>query len=178
MALTLDDKEAIRDVIAAYAHAIDRRDWALMPALFHHDATFGFGPVEGGWRDFVQQARAIIDPCLRTQHQLGQVLIAEEGAGVALTETYMTAMHVVPAGYPAEAFPDRGETYAAVIAGRYIDRFEKRGHEWRIARRLGVYDWREYRAIGEADLAGMPAGACGFHDERDPAAQVVARWRG
>jgi hypothetical protein len=178
MALTLEDKDAIRDVISAYAHAIDRRDWALMPALFHADATFGFGPIEGDWRGFVEQARAIIDPCTATQHQLGQVLIAADGDNAALAETYMTAMHVVPAGYGGGVFPDRGETYAAVIAGRYIDRFEKRDGEWRIARRQGVYDWREYRDIGEADLAEMPEGACGYHDMRDPAAGVVARWRG
>ena len=179
MSIRIDDREAIRDVIAAYAHAIDRRRWDMMAQLFHPDAQFGFGPVAGDWQGFVEQARAIIDPCIRTQHQLGQVLLSFEGADVAHTETYMTAMHVVPAGYPVPSvFPDRGETYAAVIAGRYIDRFERRGGEWRIARRQGVYDWREYREIGAADLVGMPEGACGYHDDRDPSTPAAARWRG
>ena len=176
---TLEDREAVREVIARYAHAIDRRRWDMMPALFHPDATFGFGPIEGGWREFVEQARAIIDPCTATQHQLGQTLIAFAGPAVCDAETYMTAMHVVPAGYPRpEVFPDRGEAYAAIIAGRYVDRFEKRGGEWRIVRRRGLYDWREYRVIGEAGLAAMPEGACGYHDDRDPSTPVVAGWRG
>ncbi|WP_095012659.1 nuclear transport factor 2 family protein [Tsuneonella mangrovi] len=179
MTLTLADKDEIRDVLAAYAHAVDRRSWDLMERIFHDDATFAFGPVGGGWRDFLAQARAIIDPCIATQHQLGQMLIAEAGEGAAHSETYMTAMHIVPAGYPLpEVFPDRGETYAAIVAGRYVDRLEKRDGEWRIASRKGLYDWREFREIGAAELVNMPEGACGYHDERDPATPVVARWRG
>ena len=177
MPRTLEDREAIREKIALYAHAIDRRRWAMMEALFHPDARFGFGPVEGDWRGFVEQARGIIDPCTATQHLLGQTLIGFDGPDIAHCETYMTAMHVIPAGYPRpEVFPDREETYAAIVAGRYVDRFEKRSGEWRIARRQGLYDWREYRVIGEADLAGMPEGACGYHDDRDPSTAVVAGW--
>lgn len=176
---TLEDREAIRDIIALYAHAIDRRRWEMMERLFHPDATFGFGPVAGDWRGFVEQARSIIDPCTATQHQLGQTLIGFSGPLIADCETYMTAMHVVPAGYPRpDVFPDRAEPYAAIIAGRYVDRFEKREGAWRIARRQGIYDWREYRAIGSALLTGMPDGACGYHDDRDPSTPVVATWRG
>ena len=177
MTMRLEDREAIREIIALYAHAIDRRRWGMMERLFHPDARFGFGPVEGDWRGFVEQARAIIDPCIATQHQLGQTIIGFEDADTAHCETYMTAMHIVPVGYPRpEVFPVRDETYAAIIAGRYVDRFEQRGGEWRIARRQGLYDWREYRVIGEADLAGMPEGACGYHDERDPSTAAVAGW--
>jgi SnoaL-like domain len=177
MVSSIEDREAIRDVIAAYAHAIDRRRWAMMERLFHPDAIFGFGPIEGDWRSFVEQARAVIDPCIATQHQLGQTLIAFDGPDAADTETYMTAMHIIPPGYPATgAFPDKGENYSAVIAGRYVDRFERRSGEWRIARRQGLYDWREYRIIGEADLSTVPEGARGYHDDRDPSTPVVARW--
>ena len=100
-----------------------------------------------------------------------------EDADTAHCETYMTAMHVVPVGYSRpEVFPARDETYAAIVAGRYVDRFEQRSGGWRIARRQGLYDWREYRVIGDADLAGMPEGACGYHDERDPSTAAVAGW--
>ena len=46
----IEDREAIREVIALYAHAIDRRRWDMMEKLFHADALFGFGPIEGGWQ--------------------------------------------------------------------------------------------------------------------------------
>lgn len=179
MGLHLEDREAIRDVIGAYAHSIDRRRWDMMEKLFHPDAVFAFGDVAGDWRGFVEQARAIIDPCLATQHQLGQVQFAFEGDSICHTETYMTAMHTIPAGYPlAEVFPDKGAIYSAVIAGRYVDRFEKRDGEWRIARRTGLYDWREFREVEGVDLSEMPEGSTGYHDDRDPSAAVVARWRG
>ncbi|WP_416830423.1 MAG: nuclear transport factor 2 family protein [Erythrobacter sp.] len=179
MSIRIDDREAIRDIIAAYAHAIDRRRWSMMEHLFHGDARFRFGVVEGDWRGFVDQARAIIDPCLATQHQLGQVQFGFEGDTVCHTETYMTAMHTIPAGYPIpDVFPDKGKIYSAVIAGRYVDRFEKRSGEWRIAQRTGLYDWREFREVEGVDLSDTPGGASGFHDERDPSTPVVASFLG
>ena len=91
----------------------------------------------------------------------------------------MTAMHTVGAGYPAtQVFPDKGKIYSAVVAGRYVDRFEKRGGEWRIARRTGLQDWREFREVDGVDLSDLPEGAAGYHDDRDPSTPVVARWRG
>lgn len=179
MSIRIEDREAIRDIIAAYAHAIDRRRWGMMEHLFHSDASFRFGVVEGDWRGFVDQARAIIDPCLATQHQLGQVQFGFEGDTVCHTETYMTAMHTIPAGYPIpDVFPDKGKIYSAVIAGRYVDRFEKRSGEWRITQRTGLYDWREFREVEGVDLSDTPEGASGFHDDRDPSTPVVARFLG
>lgn len=179
MSMRLECREAIRDVIAAYAHAIDRRRWDMMPRLFHVDATFGFGPVQGNWEQFVEQAQAIINPCLATQHQLGQVQFGFEGGGICHTETYFTAMHTIPPGYPeTDVFPDKGKVYSAVIAGRYVDRFEQRNGEWRIARRTGLYDWREFREAEGVDLSELPEGMAGFHDDRDPSTPVVTRWRG
>ncbi len=175
---SLEDRAEITDVIVAYAHAIDRRRWGMMERLFHPDAQFQFGTVLGDWRGFVDQARAIIDPCLATQHQLGQIQFGFDG-DTCHTETYMTAMHTVPAGYPVpEVFPNKGKTYSAVVAGRYVDRFEKRDGEWRIAQRTGLYDWREFREVEGVDLSDTPEGAAGYHDERDPSTPVVKRWLG
>lgn len=179
MSLTLEDKDAIRDILAAYAHAIDRRQWGMMEALFHPDAVFAFGPVQGGWRDFVGQARAIIEPCVATHHQLGQMLIVPGHDGGAIAETYMTAMHIVPPDYPVpQVFPPRAEDYSAVIAGRYVDHLVRYEGGWRIMRRTGIYDWREFREIGPANLSDVPQEARGSHDSSDPAAPVSAWWLG
>ena len=71
----------------------------------------------------------------------GQMLIAADGPDAAIAETYMTAMHIVPPGYPlSTVFPDRGEDYSAVIAGRYVDRLVLYRGGWRIMQRTGIYD--------------------------------------
>ncbi|MEO9461977.1 MAG: nuclear transport factor 2 family protein [Marinomonas sp.] len=175
----LEDREAIRDIITVYAHAIDRRRWDIMPGLFHDDAEFGFGVVAGGWRDFVEQARGVIDPCLATQHQLGQILFGFEGDDVCHTETYMTAMHTIPPGHPMpEIFPPKDEIYSAVIAGRYVDIFEKRDGAWKIAKRTGIYDWREFRVVEGIDMSELGPDGQGKHDDTDPSTAAAAKWRG
>ena len=38
------------------------------------------------------------------------------------------------------------------LVGRYVDRFEKRGGQWRIAQRTVVYDWiRQQAMTGQSD---------------------------
>ena len=183
MTMRLEDREAIRDVITAYAHAIDRRRWDIMEHLFHADAQFAFGSLTGDWKSFVDQARDVIEPTLATQHQLGQILFNFSEETVCHTETYMTAMHTIPPGYPrSDVFPAKDKVYSGVIAGRYLDRFEKRttanGVEWRMAQRTGVYDWREYREVEGGDMSDLPADFCGAHDESDPSTPAAARWMG
>ena len=69
------DREIIHDMICLYAQALDRRRWDIMPNLFHEDGVFLFGEVSGAWKDFIPQARAIIDPMISTHHQLGNIFI-------------------------------------------------------------------------------------------------------
>lgn len=135
-------KAEMTDVIALYCHAIDRRRWELMDGVFHGDATYSFGTIEGTWREFVGIAQALIDPLPATHHQLGQTAFEIDGDR-ATTETYMTATHRIPADAPIDGpFPGRGQSYQLVMAGRYIDRFERRGGQWRIAHRTGITDWQ------------------------------------
>ena len=67
----------------------------------------------------------------RTFHSLSNMLIDLKGDH-AEAETYCTAYHEV-------AGPDG--LIEMVVGGRYLDRLEKRGGEWKIARRLYVMDW-------------------------------------
>ena len=75
----LADREAIRDKLCLYIHAIDRRRWDIMPSIFHDEAVFQFGDVEGDWRGFVEQASAIINPMISTHHQIGNILFDFKG---------------------------------------------------------------------------------------------------
>lgn len=66
-----------------------------------------------------------------TQHVLGQSVIELDGA-TAFAETHVTAHHRLTA--------DDGDR-DTVIGGRYLDRLDKRGAEWRIGQRTMLYDW-------------------------------------
>jgi ketosteroid isomerase-like protein len=162
--------DAIRRVTAHYAHAIDRRAFHQLEACFHPDATYRFATIDGDWRDFVAAAQAILGPLGATHHQLGPNLIAADGADAADSETTFTAYHHVPAGAPADGvFPGTGRDYAVIIYGRYIDRFEQRKGQWRIARRTGVQDARLDHLL--PDPPQVPAGP-------DPADLIGERlWR-
>ncbi len=159
-------RAAIADVLALYCHAIDRGRWTLLDQLFHDEATYSFGPIDGSWREFVAIARSMIDPLIVTHHQLGQTTYLIDGSR-ASTETYMTSTHRIPAdAAPGGAFPGRGEIYEAVIAGRYVDQFECRDGEWRITRREGIIDWRRDLPLPDGTALSQSLGPA------DPAATI------
>jgi hypothetical protein len=52
-------------------------------------------------------------------------------------ESYFQAYHLIE--------DESSGSYDLVVAGRYVDRFEKRNDEWRIAQRSIIVDWfRQY----------------------------------
>lgn len=125
------DRLAIADVLCRYARGIDRCDEEVLRAVWWPGAAcdYGNGVSDAGeWSATVVQALATM---LRTQHFLGNMIIDVEGEQ-ANAETYCRAYHEVsgPDG-PVEM----------EVGGRYLDRLEKRGGEWRIAHRRYVLDW-------------------------------------
>jgi hypothetical protein len=169
----LADRAAILDVLALYCHAIDRRNWELLADCFHPDATFRFGAIDGSWQDFVAAARAVIEPLRISHHMLGQTLLRIDG-DAARAETYMSAYHRVAADAPADAvFPGTGVDRDVVIAGRYVDRLEKRNGRWRIAHRTGLSDWRTERAASDGGLFDTPQEWRGDIGPSDPANGVL-----
>lgn len=173
----ISDRESIRDIIHLYTHAIDRRRWDIMPNLFHEEAVFLFGEVEGDWEGFVEQAKAIIDPMPATHHQIGNILFHFDG-NKAQTETYCTATHIVPADYPdGFPFPSLGKRYVATVGLRYIDEFEKRNGEWRILNRNGVFDWRHDSDFNDGGVLDGPPDMLGKHDDSDPSTPITKSWR-
>jgi hypothetical protein len=67
-----------------------------------------------------------------TMHHVGNMLVEVRG-DTASAETYAVAYH------SGEPLHDLRWNYAAGI--RYVDRFERREREWRIADRVTVLEW-------------------------------------
>ena len=127
------DRETIRACLARLARGEDRRDANLISACYWPNATTDFGISSGNFDAYLAWVVPGSPAVPVTQHVLGQSLTDLRG-DIALVETHVTAYHRVNMG---EAERD------TVIGGRYLDRMEKRGGDWRIAQRTMLYDWHQ-----------------------------------
>jgi hypothetical protein len=146
------EREKIRDCIARLARGEDRRDDELIRASYWPDSTIDHGVFTGSFDEYLAWVVPGSSAIPVTQHMLGQSVI-ELKDDTALVETHVTSYHRVVMG--------EGES-DTVIGGRYLDRMEKRGGEWRIAQRTMLYDW--YQDFGRSidwsqGLMGLPFGA-------------------
>ena len=128
-------ERAVERVLLGYARGIDRLDFDLVRACYWPEATDDHGGYSGGVDGFIEFVRGALARFERTNHFLGNLLIdVDLDAGVARAETYCVAHH---------RYVDAAGRDADMTAGlRYVDRFERRTDEWRIARRVCAYDWR------------------------------------
>ena len=124
------DRQAIVDCIHRYARGVDRRDEELLRSAYHPDAVEDHGAYIGpidGLVSFVDQVHAPFAAC---QRYVTNVSVEIDG-DVGHAETYWLCV----------LRPD-GPDDAMMSGGRYVDRFERRDREWRIARRVVVIDWQ------------------------------------
>ena len=133
-------ERAISQVLHRYARGIDRLDFDLVRSCYWPEATDDHGAYAGGVDGFMEFVRGALARFERTNHFLGNVMIEPDlERGVARAETYCVAYH---------RFHDAAGVETDMTAGlRYVDRFEQRGGEWRIARRVCAYDWRRVDAV-------------------------------
>lgn len=146
--LELWDREMIRDCLYRYCRGIDRADVALIRSAYWPDGTDSHGSYKGSAEGFVEWAVQALPVIERGIHQIHNVLIELRGQQAAV-ESYFTALQRQP--------NSSGRIVDVNMAGRYVDRFEKRGEEWRVADRIVVFDWHEERppqAGSEAERFG------------------------
>ncbi len=146
------DRENIRDCLARLARGEDRRDPDMITAAYWPDAVNDYGVWSGDFPAYLAWVVPGADAIKVTQHVLGQSLIVLDG-DTARVETHVSSYHRVDMGAG-----DRD----TIIGGRYLDRLEKRGGEWRIAERTLIYDW--YQDFGASidwsrGVMGMPFSA-------------------
>jgi hypothetical protein len=132
---TLLDREAIRECVFLYCRGIDRADETALRASYWPDATDSHGAYRGLASGFIDLALAKLREGPRMVHHVGNLSIELRGTQAAV-ETYFLAWQ-----RDRVAGSTRGEEEETFLAGRYVDRFEKRDSEWRVAARVVVYDW-------------------------------------
>jgi hypothetical protein len=130
---TMLDREQIRCALARLARGEDRRDAALIRSCWWEEARFDYGVYNGDFAAYLAWVVPGADAIIDTQHLLGQSHIELDGA-TAKVETHVFSYHRVTM---ADGDHD------TVIGGRYLDFFEKRDGDWRIADRVMLYDWEQ-----------------------------------
>ena len=125
------DRHEIHQVLLRYARGLDRLDNALARSCYWYDASEDHGHFVGTPDDFVPWADGTTLAFESTQHAVMNHFCDLQG-DEAFCETY----------YHFSGVTAEGPNFMST--GRYIDHFQKRNGEWRIANRVtiveGTYD--------------------------------------
>jgi ketosteroid isomerase-like protein len=141
------DREAIRECLYRYARGVDRLDAHMLRSAYWPDAIDTHLDFKGTAEEFIAWAFPIMRGMDQTLHMIANVLITLNGTR-ADVESYFYGYHRITV---------EGQKMDVIGSGRYLDRFEKRGDEWRVAERLVMTDWfRQY-----SDSANWDAGLLG-----------------
>lgn len=128
------DREAIRDCLYRYCRGIDRADEEALRSAYWPDGTDQHGAYSGSAAGFIGQALPRLRAGGHRVHTISNILI-ELHRDAAAVESSFFALQTTATAPTTETF----------LCGRYLDRFERRSGEWRIAARTVVYDWLEER---------------------------------
>jgi hypothetical protein len=127
------DKNAIREALMRYCRGVDRLDIPLINSTFHPDAInehWMTGPPLIG----EEIGQSIVDfegKMKKTMHNITNQVISLHGDSAG-SETYWVVWQIRIDGDDEVRFHN---------VGRYIDRFERRNGEWKIAHRLVVREF-------------------------------------
>jgi SnoaL-like domain len=112
--MLLAEREIAR-ALAAFARAMDERNWAALDRIVAEDARaeFGTGPVRGR-AAIVGLMRSFLDDCGPTQHLLGNLAIDVEGAQ-ARSRCYVSDLHLGTGANAALTFQTLGEYHDAWV---------------------------------------------------------------
>ena len=133
----LQDRQAIRDRLYSYHRAVDRADRDGLLDVYWPDAVERHGAFNGPSRKFVEWGLSLRDTFEISAHQMHNVLIELRGERAAVETTFTSLSRRRDAA---------GSVRVDFLCGRYLDLFEKRQGEWRIASRDVVFDWIEQPA--------------------------------
>ena len=121
------DRHEIWQVLQRYGRGLDRLDQALVRSCYFDDAIDDHGIVVGGVDKFIEWANGTTLAFVTTQHGVMNHYCELKGDD-AHAETYFTFIGV------AARAPH------LMSIGRYVDHFQRRRGEWRIANRVTIIE--------------------------------------
>jgi ketosteroid isomerase-like protein len=137
------DRQAIHQVMLRYARGLDRLDNELARSCYWDDAIEDHGQFVGTPGDFIKYADGTTLMFEAVQHAILNHFCDLQG-DEAFCETYYQFTGVTA-----------GEAPNFVSTGRYVDHFQKRNGEWRIANRVTIIE-SQMDVPKSAILANLP----------------------
>jgi len=122
----LEARTAIEDCLKRFARAVDRQDWRAARETYHQEAWDDHGFFKGPPDAFLAHIEKLHRQQDHSMHFNTNVLIEFQTKERAFVETYVLVL---------QRFDDRRVTASA----RYLDFFEKRNNQWRVAHRTLVF---------------------------------------
>jgi len=148
-------KQSIYELACQYSRGLDRLDADLLRSVFFEDAVCEYGFYNGPPAAFIDFAMQALGTHAANHHMVGNALIEVEG-DEAFGEIYFQAYHK---SMGASGFED------LIIAGRYIDRYEKRDDVWKIAYRSERNDWSRTSPTNDVYFEIAPDGLRGSRQD-------------
>ena len=139
----------IHRVLLKYFRGSDRFDLDLMATAYHPDAYDDHGTYKGDIKGLVEWIRTRHQTIEQSMHLAGTPFIHLEGKQAAV-ETYCIL-------YQHERtdcvnLATQQPAYRRFVFGvRYVDRFEERQGDWRIAHRVVVWEWSQ-EDVGDLNM--------------------------
>ena len=129
-AAQLSDLESIRDAARRYCRGVDRLDVEVMKSAYWPEATDDHGSFKGNAWEFCEYCMTAHLGWRSTNHCVLNHVIEFDSDGV----------HARGEIYNVTYLFRRDEPVLDTWHGRYLDRYEKRGTDWKILERVCVHE--------------------------------------
>lgn len=128
----LEARHAIEDCLLRFARAIDRKDWDEALRSYHENAFDDHGFFKGSPDKFIEVLKGTHANQDHSMHLCTNILIDFSSKDSALVESYIIAIQ--------RFLPDSENECGVRNIGvaRYLDHFESRHGNWRVAKRVLV----------------------------------------
>ena len=136
----LADRAAIQDCMTQYSRGVDRGDWDLVRSTYHVDAYDSHGDYKGDIEGLIRWLDERFAGVDNSMHFLGNCLIEFASPDFAFVETYFASRRLRAPTAAEAATLKPGDALCREAWGRYLDHFERRDGEWRVARRIVVLE--------------------------------------
>lgn len=146
----LSDLECIRDCAKRYCRGVDRLDVEVLKSAYWADARDNHGAFDGNAHEFAEYCMVGHLKWRWTRHCIFNHSIELAADGVSATGEIYNVSYLYR----------KDEDVLDTWHGRYLDRYEKRGGEWKIADRVCVHEGTSSTAVSpmEIDAAAFRQG--------------------